>query len=151
MSRQVISRPISRKPVLYMLDTNTVAYVIDGRSPAASAMLKDASQHASIAISAITAAEIFYGLAMKPAAFRFRAAVEAFLEAVEIRNWDAETAQAYGTLRAQMKSSGKRLSNMDMLIAAQAIAADAILVTCDKAFQHIEALRPVANWATDIH
>ncbi len=145
-----MSRKISRKPVLYMLDTNTVAYVIDGRSQAAGAMLKDVSHHASIAISAITAAELFYGLAKKPAAVRFRTAIEEFLESVEILNWSIETAQVYGTLRAQMEASGKNLSTMDMLIAAQAIAADAILVTRDRAFQHVEALRPVANWATDV-
>jgi predicted nucleic acid-binding protein len=49
-----------------------------------------------------------------------------------------------------MASSGKSLSNMDMLIAAQAIASDAILVTRDGAFAHAEGLRPVANWAADI-
>jgi predicted nucleic acid-binding protein len=39
---------------------------------------------------------------------------------------------------------------MDILIAAHAVATDAILVTRDGAFSQVEALRPVVNWATDL-
>jgi tRNA(fMet)-specific endonuclease VapC len=49
-----------------------------------------------------------------------------------------------------MSAAGKSLSNMDMLIAAHAVATDAILVTRDKAFSQVEALRPTLNWATDL-
>jgi tRNA(fMet)-specific endonuclease VapC len=105
---------------------------------------------APITISAITEAEILYGLAKRPEATRLRAAVEALLASVEILAWDSEAAMAYGTLRARLSAAGKSLSAMDMLIAAHAVATDAILVTRDAAFLQVEALRPVVNWATDL-
>jgi predicted nucleic acid-binding protein len=39
---------------------------------------------------------------------------------------------------------------MDMLIAAQAIAAGAVLVTGDKIFARVDDLHATVNWATDI-
>ncbi|RXH54766.1 type II toxin-antitoxin system VapC family toxin [Granulicella sibirica] len=139
-----------RGTTLYLLDTNTFAYIVNGRSPAARAQMTSLIEHSPLAISAITEGEILYGLAKKPEATRLRAAVESLLATVLVLPWDSAAAGAYGTLRAQLASAGKTLSAMDMLIAAHAIAADAILVTSDKAFSQVEALRPVANWATDI-
>lgn len=139
-----------RGTTLYLLDTNTFAYIVNGRSPAARAAMTSLIEHSPLAISAITEGEVLYGLAKKPEATRLRAAVESLLATVLVLPWDSAAASAYGTLRAQLSSAGKTLSAMDMLIAAHAIATDAILVTSDKAFAQVEALRPVANWATDL-
>jgi tRNA(fMet)-specific endonuclease VapC len=135
---------------LYLLDTNTVAYILDGRSRMARATMSEVLQHSVVAISAITEGELLYGLARKPEATRLRAGVEALLSSVQILPWDSSAAKAYGTLRARMAAAGRNLSNMDMLLAAHAIAVDAILVTRDRALLQVEALRPVANWAGDI-
>ena len=139
-----------KSPSLYMLDTNTVGYIVSGRSQAARRAMGDLMELAPIAISAITEGEIAYGLARKPGAVRLRSSIEALLSTIQILPWDSAAAQAYGTLRAQMSAAGKSLSNLDMLIAAHAIATEAILVTHDTAFLQIEALRPVVNWATDL-
>jgi tRNA(fMet)-specific endonuclease VapC len=136
---------------LYLLDTNTVADIVSGHSKAARRAMSQLIEHSPIAISAITEGELLYGLARKPEAIRLRTGVEAFLSAIQIRYWDSAAARAYGSLRARMAASGKSLSNnMDLLIAAHAVAMDAILVTRDGAFSQIEALRPVVNWATDL-
>ncbi len=135
---------------LYLLDTNTVGYIVSGRSQAARRAMSKQIGHSVLAISSITEAEMMYGLAKKPAATRLRAAVEALFSTIRILPWDSDAAWAYGTLRARMSAAGKSLSNMDMLIAAHAVAADAILVTSDKVFLQVEALRPTLNWATDI-
>lgn len=135
---------------LYLLDTNTVAYIVSGRSQAARRAMSKQIEHSVLAISAITEAEMMYGLAKKPAATRMRAAIEALLSTIRILPWDSDAARAYGTLRARMSAAKKSLSNMDMLIAAHAVATDAILVTSDKAFLQVEALRPTLNWARDI-
>jgi|SRR5580698_7813192 tRNA(fMet)-specific endonuclease VapC len=135
---------------LYLLDTNTVGDIVSGRSKAARLTMSQLIDHSLIAISAITEGELLYGLARKPEAVRLRAGVEGFLSAIQILPWDSTAARAYATLRARMWATGKSLSNMDMLIAAHAVAVDAILVTRDGAFSHIEALHPVVNWAADI-
>lgn len=144
-----------RRGTLYLLDTNTVGYIVSGRSPAArlrlAEQMEDASgNHGAVAISAISEAEMLYGLARRPEATRLRSAIEAFFDTVKVLAWDSEAARAYGSLRASLTAAGKSLANMDLLIAAHAVAMDAILVTSDKAFLQVEALRPVANWATDL-
>lgn len=139
-----------REPTPYLLDTNTVGYIVSGRSRAARAAMIEARNHAPVMISAITEAEILYGLAKRPEATRLRAAVEALLESVRIVAWDSDAARAYGTLRARLSDAGKSLSAMDMLIAAHAVATDAILVTRDAALLQVELLRPAVNWAKDL-
>jgi tRNA(fMet)-specific endonuclease VapC len=140
----------TRDTTLYLLDTNTVAYMVSGRSQAARIAMSEQIGHSVIAISAITEAEVLYGLAKKPEATRLRAAVEALFATIRILPWDSGAARTYGTLRAKMSAAGKSMSNMDMLIAAHAVATDAILVTRNKAFSQVEALRPTLNWATDL-
>src|SRR5258708_29558763 len=98
-----------------MLDTNTVAYIVDGRSKAARRKLAEVPQSFSVAISAITEAEIRYGLARKPEATRLRAAMEEFLSKVSILPWNSEVAHIYGRIRARM-SQGKTLASLDLLI-----------------------------------
>jgi len=135
---------------LYLLDTNTVAYVLNGRSKAARRRLKGVGVDDRVAISAITEAEIRYGLEKKPEAARWKQAVEDFLAAVEILPWDSDAARAYGAMRAAMSAHGKTLSAMDLLIAAHAAAVDATLVTSDKAFRFAKGVRECVNWATDV-
>jgi len=127
-----------------------VGYIVSGRSKAARAAMIEVMEQAPVMISAITEAEILYGLAKRPEATRLRAAVEALLGSVRIAAWDSEAARAYGTLRARLSAAGKSLSAMDLLIAAHAVATDAILVTRDAAFLQVESLRPVVNWAMDL-
>ncbi len=135
---------------LYLIDTNTVSYIVRGASSAARAHLADLPKNASAAISCITEAEIYYGLAKTKHAHRLHAAMQAFLSKIFILPWGSAEAQAYGALRASLEASGKSLGNMDMLIAAQAIVADAILVTNGKTFSQVKAIRATVNWATDL-
>jgi tRNA(fMet)-specific endonuclease VapC len=137
---------------LYMLDTNITGYIVSGRSQAARDLLKQtlAEDKATVLVSTITEAEILFGLERKPEATRLRASVIALLQTVQIQAWDSNAAQAYGRLRANLRTSGKTLAEMDLLIASHAIAVGAILVTHDQAFQQLAPLLTVVNWATDL-
>jgi predicted nucleic acid-binding protein len=56
-------------------------------------------------------------------------------------------------MRAKLEAQGIAVSTMDMLIAAQAIAAGAVLVAADKIFAKVAEVADLAttvNWATDI-
>jgi tRNA(fMet)-specific endonuclease VapC len=77
-------------------------------------------------------------------------AIEGLLANLQILPWGSDEAAAYARTRAQLEDKGVTLSVMDMLIAAQAIAADAVLVTRDKIFQLVSDLHATANWATDL-
>jgi tRNA(fMet)-specific endonuclease VapC len=128
---------------LYLLDTNTVSYLIK-RHPQVTQHLLAVPMH-SVCISAITAGELAFGLAKRPEAVALKAAVNEFLRRVEVLPWDAAVAQTYGALRAQMQSKGKPLAALDMQIAAHALHVNATLVTSDHAFLHIDQLL-VENW-----
>ena len=137
---------------IYLLDTNMFSYIAKGNSPAARRKWLKLSQdrEAAIGISVITEAEVRYGLA-KHALSRERAeAIEGLLANLQILPWGSDEAAAYARTRAQLEDKGVTLSVMDMLIAAQAIAADAVLVTRDKIFQLVSDLHATANWATDL-
>ena len=51
-----------------MLDTNTVSYIARNRSPQARRRFKEAERDAPVYVSAITEAEVRYGLAKRPEA-----------------------------------------------------------------------------------
>jgi tRNA(fMet)-specific endonuclease VapC len=135
---------------LYMLDTNMVSYIVKGHSQAARARMLNLEDNEVVCLSAITEAEIRYGLAKRPEATALRERMEWFLAAVKILPWGRDEAKAYGALRARLESSGKTLGNMDMQIAAHAIALGAVLVTNDKALAQVDDLHATVNWATDL-
>jgi tRNA(fMet)-specific endonuclease VapC len=123
----------------FLLDTNTVSFIIRGTNPA---MLERLRSHAvsSVAISSVTEAELLYGLARKPEASALAAAVRAFLKHVQSLPWDTQAAARYGTLRVQLEAAGTPLGNLDTLIAAHALSLGATLVTHDKAFTQVPGL-----------
>ena len=127
----------------YLLDTNTVSYLIR-RHPEVSRRVS-AVPMAALYISCITEGELLFGLAKRPAATHLRALVEAFLRRVEALAWHSGAAAHYGPLRAELEGRGQSLSPLDMLIAAQAAAEGAILVTSDRAFTQVRELM-VEDW-----
>jgi tRNA(fMet)-specific endonuclease VapC len=128
----------------YLLDTNTVSYYI-AHNPLRVREELDRIGLDSTAVSAITEAELRYGLAKNPLAARRRASVESFLRNVLVYPWDSAVAQRYGDLRAEQERKGMSLSVEDMMIAAHALALGLTLVTRDGAFSFVEGLRTV-DW-----
>ncbi len=78
-------------------------------------------------------------------ATNLQTAVREFLARLDVLSWDSAAATRYGALRATLEANGTPLGNLDTLIAAHALAADAILVTNDQAFARVPAL-VVENW-----
>lgn len=133
-----------------MLDTNTVSYIIKGKSPAARVRLAALSQDEVACISVITEAELLYGIARSGSGEQRRKSLEWFLARLKVHAWGREAAAAYGMLRARQEATGKSLGPLDTQIAAHAVAVGALLVTNDHAFQHVLDLAGVENWATDL-
>ena len=59
--------------------------------------------------------------------------------------WDSEAAQHYGQIRAALERQGQPMGDLDMMIGAHALAPGAILVTNDRAFTRLKALK-VEDW-----
>jgi tRNA(fMet)-specific endonuclease VapC len=132
-------------PVRYLLDTNTASYVIKGNFPRVREHLMKTPM-AEVGISAITEAELRFGVARKPAAVRLKLAVEEFLLRVETLPWDSEAAQQYGQIRATLERVGQPMGNLDMMIAAHALAAQVVLVTHDHVFRRVKQLK-IEDWS----
>ncbi|WP_026596151.1 type II toxin-antitoxin system VapC family toxin [Methylohalobius crimeensis] len=127
----------------YMLNTNTVSHLIKGH-PTVSRHVVTVPM-SSLCISAITEGELCFGLAKRPNAKRLHTVVKEFLLRVDVLPWDSAIARRYGSVRAAMEHRGKILASLDLLIAAHALDAKAVLVTNDQAFSQVDDLR-LEDW-----
>ena len=130
--------------VRYLLDTNTASYIIKGNIPRVRERLVKVPM-AQVAISAATEAELRFGVARRPEAVRLKVAVAEFLLRVGTLPWDSAAAQQYAEVRAALEADGTVLGNLDLMIAAHALAVEAVLVTHDRAFRRIKRLR-IEDW-----
>jgi tRNA(fMet)-specific endonuclease VapC len=109
------------------LDTNICSYILR-RHPAGMVARFAELDRGELWLSAIVAAELRFGAA-KLASPRFSAAVEAWLAGFDVRPWPLEATHHYAQLRATLERAGQPVGNMDMLIAAHAIAEDSAVIT----------------------
>jgi len=135
------------KMTRYLLDTNIASCVIKGNSPAVDRRLAKVSM-AQLAVSAVTEGELRFGAAQLPHAARLHNLIEDFFLRVAVLPWDSDAAQQYGRLRATLEREGQSMGNLDVMIAAHALALDAVLVTNDHAFARIKKLKLV-GWTKE--
>lgn len=126
----------------YLLDTNTVSYVFRRQGAAARHLAQQ--QVGTVFVSAVTEAELRYGLARHPSP-RLEAAVREFLLRVEVLPWTSEVARTYGALRARLEQQGIGVALHDLQIAAHAMQQAMVLVSHDRAFTRVPGLR-VEDW-----
>jgi tRNA(fMet)-specific endonuclease VapC len=130
--------------IRYLLDTNTASYIIKGTIPSVQRRLVKVPM-AQLAISTVSEAQLRYGVARRRDVTELGTIVKEFLLRLAILPWDSEAAQQYGQLRATLEREGQPMGNLDMMIGAQALALDLILVTSDQAFRRIKKLK-VEDW-----
>lgn len=127
-----------------MLDTNIISDLLRNPGGSAAKRIADVGPDA-ICVSIITAAELRYGCARKGSA-KLSAHVEAILDSVQVLAFDVPSDAEYGGIRADLEAAGKPIGPNDLLIAAHACAAGAILVTDNTGeFSRVRGLR-VENW-----
>jgi len=127
-----------------MLDTNMVSYLLRGH-PAVVARVT-AAPIVSLCLSAITGAELMYGLAKRPGTARLARAIDELLRRVEVLPWTSSVMATYGETRAALESQGQPMGALDLLIAAHALETGAVLVTNDQAFWRVPGL-VVEDWS----
>jgi tRNA(fMet)-specific endonuclease VapC len=132
-------------PVQFLLDTNIASYVIKGNLPHVRQRLLKVPV-GQTGVSVITEAELRFGVARLPQSIKLAIAVEEFLLRVETLPWDSAAAQKYARLRSALETIGEPIGNLDLMIAAQALAVDAILVSNDRVFRRIRGLR-IEDWS----
>jgi len=132
--------------VLHLLDTDTASFIIKGRSPGVEAKLAAISPD-RVCVSAVTRAELMYGLKRLPPSHRLQVGVRQFLKMVRVLAWDADAADWYADIRHQLTTTGQPIGEMDMMIAAHALSIGAVLVTNNtRHFARVAAPLALANW-----
>lgn len=129
---------------LLMLDTSIASAIISQRLDLG-AHLAELDQRAWC-ISAITRAELQFGVMRKPEATRLARLVEAFLATARSEPFDDRAADAYGRVRSSLERLGVGIGVADELIAAHALSLGAVVVTDNvRHFERVEGLQ-VVNW-----
>ena len=132
----------------YLLDTNVVSELV--RRPAGEVAQRVAAlAPGSFAISIIVAAELRYG-AVRRGSARLTRQLEAVLAAIKVLPLEEPADRLYGEIRAELERIGRPIGHNDLLIAAQARASGAILVTNNVGeFSRVPGLT-VENWQPSV-
>ena len=132
--------------MLYMLDTDTCSYIIRGGYGRVGQHLA-ATLPSDLCISAMTRAELVFGLKQLPSSHKLYEAVSRLLKVTQLLSWGAEAADFHAEIRYQLRAAGTPIGEMDTLIAAHALAADAVLVTNNtRHFEQIKLPLMLENW-----
>lgn len=130
--------------VRYLLDTNIISDLVKQPQGTIATAITEIGEDA-VFTSIIVACELRYGVAKKGSS-RLAAQVEAILSALEIAPFDEPADEFYAQIRNQLTKSGPIIGPNDLLIAAHALALDAVLVTANESeFSRVPGLQ-VQNW-----
>ncbi|KVN74488.1 type II toxin-antitoxin system VapC family toxin [Burkholderia ubonensis] len=130
----------------YMLDTNMCSYLMKNQ-PEQVAKRFARYYVGDVVMSAITYAELEYGVAVCANPDRERRNLAALIEDIPVAPFDVAAARAYGLVREATRERKK--DQLDKLIAAHAISLDVVLVTNnERDFASYPAVR-LENWLND--
>jgi tRNA(fMet)-specific endonuclease VapC len=131
--------------MIVMLDTNTCIALIK-RKPAHALQKFSEYQVGDIGISAVTLAELRYGVSKSQHQDKNQAALDEFVLPLEIAAFDEQTTVAYGELRAALEKQGTPIGPLDTMIAAHALSLGVALVTNNtREFNRVPRLT-VVDW-----
>jgi tRNA(fMet)-specific endonuclease VapC len=130
---------------MVMLDTNICIYIIKQKPPEVLKRFLE-YQVGDITISAITLAELRYGVAKSRYRGKNAKALDEFILPLEVLPFDEEATKSYGEIRAALEKAGTPIGSMDLMIAAHAVCLDMTLVTNNtREFKRVPGLK-VADW-----
>lgn len=128
----------------YLLDTNILSDLVKRPQGVVAARIAAVGGD-QVCTSLIVAAELRYGAA-KRGSEGLTNQLEAILTALPVLPLEAPTDRHYGQLRAELERQGTLIGPNDLLIAAHALALDAILVTDNtREFERVQGL-VIENW-----
>jgi tRNA(fMet)-specific endonuclease VapC len=129
----------------FMLDTDSCIALIKRRSAPTLRRLT-ALAPGEAGISAITLAEMLYGVEKSSQRGKNRRALDEFLLPLEIADFDERAAEIYGAVRAGLEKRGTPIGALDTQIGAHALSLGATLVTHNvREFRRVPGLI-VVDW-----
>ena len=132
----------------YMLDTNICIYAIKKKPESVLKRLRSVAP-SDVCVSAVTYAELMYGVEKSAAVEKNRLALTMLLSNIEILPFDTTAAMQYGRVRAELEKRGTPIGPLDTMIAGHAEAVGYTLVTNNAGeFARVTGLS-VENWAEE--
>lgn len=129
----------------YLLDTNICIYLIKKKPLQVLKKLRTLAI-ADVGISAITLAELEFGVDKSSRPQQNNEALQTFVVPLEILPFDDRAACRYGEIRAYLEKKGQPIGSLDMLIAAHASSLSLTLVTNNlREFKKVPELN-VESW-----
>jgi len=130
----------------YMLDTNICIYLMKNQ-PEQVARRFAMCFVGDVVMSAITFAELEYGVTVSANRARERRSLAALVADIPVVAFDAMAASAYGPIRAATREHKK--DQLDKLIAAHAVALKVVLVTNNERDFVVYPGVTIENWVTE--
>src|SRR5579864_2780142 len=116
----------------YMLDTDTCSYIMK-RSNSGVLKRLGALPVSDVCISVITKSELLFGVEVSPRRQQDEAALDAFLNYIEVLDFPDRASQHYARIRVDLRRQGAQTGAMiganDLFIAAHARSLGLTLVT----------------------
>jgi tRNA(fMet)-specific endonuclease VapC len=129
---------------MYLLDTDTVIYILKG-DPVAIANLRK-HVHDPVKIGAITLMELYYGAYKSQKVTSNLAKIRTLENALEIVAIGEEIAEIFGREKIRLEKEGIPLDDFDLVLGCCALAHNLTLVTNNvRHFKRIEGLQ-ITNW-----
>jgi tRNA(fMet)-specific endonuclease VapC len=129
----------------YLLDTNICIYLIKQKPLSVIEKLQMLAIN-EVGISVITLAELEYGVAKSSFIEKNRIALAKFIAPIEVLPFSDKATVFYGDIHAYLEKKGIIIGAFDLLIAAQALAENLILVTNnEREFNRVPGL-VIENW-----
>ena len=131
----------------FVLDTDICIYLLNQRPEHEHILQRmDGRSYGEILLSAITLAELRYGIAASQRREANLSKLELFLAQFEVVPFDEAAAASYGSIRAHLRAKGMPIGPLDTLIAGHAKTLEATLVTNNTAkFSRVPGLA-LENW-----
>ncbi len=128
-----------------LLDTNICIALIRQRDLTVRERLVNCTP-GTVAISAVTLAELEFGIQKSTQTDRNQIALAAFTAQLQVLPFGADAATHYGAIRAVLQRSGTPIGPLDTMIAAHARSIGAVVVTNnEREFRRVDGLQ-VENW-----
>lgn len=131
---------------LFMLDTNMCIYLMKNQ-PEQVAKRFAQCYVGDVVMSAITFAELEYGVSISQNRGRLRRHLDALVGDIQVVPFDASAAAAYGPIRAATRDRKK--DHLDKLIAAHAVALNVSLVTNNERDFIVYPGLKIENWLNE--
>ncbi len=128
-----------------LLDTDICIYAINRRNPKPLERLRSYAI-GEVGISAITYAELRFGVENSARPAENIALLERFLLPLEIMPFDGAAGLCYGRLRTELKRVGLLIGNNDLLIASHALSLNVAIATNNvREFSRVPGLQ-IEHW-----